>query len=66
MWVFLSVTQPRTGRERVFKEKMERVQLEVQAQVPAASHFLRIGDTLENPLEINRKSLAGEDPRRGK
>lgn len=45
---------------------MERVQLEVQAQVPAASHFLRIGDTLENPLEINRKSLAGEDPRRGK
>jgi len=45
---------------------MEWVRLEVQVPVPAASYFLRIGGTLENPMEINRKSLAGEDPRGGK
>lgn len=66
MWIFLSTPQLQTAREIFNKTKMEWVQLEVQGQVPAASYFLRIGDTLENLLEINRKSLAGEDPHGGK
>lgn len=66
MWIILSTPQLQTAREIFSKTKMEWVQLEVQVQVPAASYFLRIGDTLENLLEINRKSLAGEDPHGGK
>lgn len=32
------------------------------ARGASASYFLRTGATLESPLEINRKSLAGEAP----
>lgn len=32
------------------------------ARGASASYFLSTGATLENPLEINRKSLAGEAP----